>query len=74
MISNAHQIKRVSSFGKIEILRIEFVSIFYTNGHSSHVLRDQINHNLLQTINDAPFLYAFVNMIGGEFIIVDGNI
>jgi hypothetical protein len=71
MISNARQINKVSSFGEIEIWRIEFVSLFYSNGHFSHVLGDQISHDFLQTINDFPFQYAFVNMIGGEFVIVD---
>jgi hypothetical protein len=70
IISNARQINKVSSFGEIEIWRIEFVSLYYSNGHSFHVLGDQISDDFLQTINYVPFQYAFINMIGGEFVIV----
>jgi len=73
MISNDHQVKRVSSFREIETSRIEFVSIFNDDGKFSPVIRDQLNQNSIQSLNDIHFLYAFVNMIGREFVIVDLN-
>lgn len=68
-----YSIKRVSSFGEIKMSNIEYVSFFYNNGHNSHLVRNQICHKNFRCFVDLPFLYAFINTIGREFIIVDNS-
>jgi len=68
-----HSIKKVSNFEEINISNIEYVSFYYDNGLNTHLLRSQICHESIRSFGDLPFLFAFVNTIGREFIIVDNS-
>ncbi len=65
--------KRVSNFSEIEMCEVEFVSFVHENGFSTFAYGEQIINIFHNPLNVVSFLYAFVNLIGREFIIVDPN-
>ncbi len=71
MVSKSQRIKRVASFSEIEINRVEYVTFFKETDLMASAVGTQISQSFLRSINIASLDYAFVNMIGGEFIIVD---
>jgi len=71
---NINQKGRVSSFETITNQHIEFVSFFFKNGSIINVSSDNINHDLFQSINVSLLLFAVINIIGGEYLVVDANV
>lgn len=68
------KIKRVSSLEELEISAIEYVSFYNKKEIFSIAVVDQIKQNSsFNSIDHIPFTHAFVNMLNGEFIIVDIN-
>lgn len=63
--------KRVSCFSEVEIDRVEYISFFDKKGNLTHAIDDKKSLDIALLDNTAISLYAFINMLGGEFIIVD---
>ncbi|WP_430814436.1 hypothetical protein [Carboxylicivirga sp. RSCT41] len=70
MTANKGKITIASDFKSIAAESVEFITFFDLKGFICHYLGEQIIDQFDQVVNDIPFEYAFVNMIGRDFIIV----
>lgn len=64
--------KRSLSLSDINCPQIEFISLYHNEGYSSYISRDKIDADVLRILEYVSFQYAFINMMGGGFLIVDG--
>jgi hypothetical protein len=64
-------VKKVSSFGEIDMSQIEYISFYYKNGLNSGISRNQITRKNIRHYYNDPFLYAFVNTRERGFFIVE---
>jgi len=73
MIRIGSQMSRISSFRELDISKIECVSFYYEDGYSYVLSTEQIGLKKIHSISQMPFIFAFVNFIGGGYAMLYKN-
>jgi hypothetical protein len=74
MFLTMNEILKRSGIGDIAVNNVLYVSVFYSPNEVYNADREFIDAQLILNSFKRPFLFAVVNVAGGDCIIIDGNV